>query len=961
MQYEIFLVIPAQAGIQSNKSVPAQRDNINALSATRIVFLLLDSRLRGNDGNDGTRGGSMTTRDFIAAQSAALEPEAFQGAIVENMTSALLRDSAPPCLLRAPTGSGKTFMISRVLEAVSAARPTLWLWFVPFVNLVQQTEDALAANCAGLIPVMLARGRNQDARAGMVLLSTAQGVARARDRNAGYDADGDDDTRTLAEFVARARVQGLSIGLVVDEAHIGLDKTTEFGKFAHWLNADFLIMATATPKDERLLEFLQQAGKSAFEGFAASRDEVVNARLNKRYIEAVVYDLRQSVQTVADLKRTVLRQAWKRSQRIKWQLEQAGVKLTPLLLVQVANGDKTVEEAELDLIKLCGVHPALIGKHSADDPDPVLMAAIANDRSKEVLIFKQSAGTGFDAPRAFVLASTKSVNDADFAMQFIGRVMRVSRPIRAAFPKPMLIPPDLDTAYVYLANAEAQRGYEAAVQASSAVKSQLEGQTEKLLVRRTESGAVVLTNRETPQAPLMYDLPLPGSNTASDFPARTPMPVASSGPQQSLFGSLPSEADDGHKLDEGLFDDPAPGTSLDAASQRKPDAPRTEADLLELLKEKGIRAYPGIPHVRNLPRSLKREQRPQMQDMSKVSEAVAIHLPISDELKRNAVRAALNRLKEKEVHTELTQGTRHEEDVQVITDRGALAREAIAILRNLPQVEDEDVRIIVEVLASRLRQMIEEEFEHLDEAARPQAAELKRCARDAAHWVIRREAQGMTELMQSMVAEFTTLGDAEPLPDLMVFPVALSLAASRRNIYGVLPPSEDDLAKIESLLMLDEREWLADRKLMLTDGELNIGKYDGLLKLNGEEREFAKALDGAEFVEWWHRNPDLKPYAVRLVRGDHQHYFYPDFIVCLSHLPSDEPVVRLIETKENTKDAARKARRIPKYYGKVLFLTKDQSQLRVVNEDGSLGVAVDWDDLMPVREWLRTSKPAVQL
>jgi superfamily II DNA or RNA helicase len=52
------------------------------------------------------------------------------------------------------------------------------------------------------------------------------------------------------------------------------------------------------------------------------------------------------------------------------------------------------------------------------------MAAIANDTTKQVLIFKQSAGTGFDAPRAFVLASTKPVNDADFAMQFIGRVMR---------------------------------------------------------------------------------------------------------------------------------------------------------------------------------------------------------------------------------------------------------------------------------------------------------------------------------------------------------------------------------------------------------------------------------------------------------------------------------------------------------------------------------------------------------
>jgi hypothetical protein len=891
----------------------------------------------------------MSALDFIAAQSAALEPEAFQRAIVEGMTRALLRESAPPCLLRAPTGSGKTFVISRVLENVSAERPTLWLWFVPFVNLVQQTEDALAANCAGLTPVMLNRGRNQDAQAGMVLLSTAQGVARARARNADYNADGDDATRTLAEFVARARVQGLSIGLVVDEAHIGLDKTTEFGKFAQWLNADFLIMATATPKDERLLAFLQQAGKSAFESFAASRDEVVNARLNKRYIEAVVYDLRQSVQTVADLKRTVLRQAWGRSQRIKQQLQAAGVALTPLLLVQVANGEKSVEEAELDLIKLCGVHPARIGKHSSDDPDPVLMAAIANDSSKEVLIFKQSAGTGFDAPRAFVLASTKSVNDMDFAMQFIGRVMRVAHPVRAAFPKPTPIPADLNTAYVYLANAEAQRGFESAVQASSAVKSQLEGQTEKLLVRQTVSGAVVYTNRDTPQAPLMYDLPFPEGKPVTDLPVREP---ASSGVQQALFGGAASDtADVGVVLDDVLAV-PAVGVPV-----RKPALPESEAELLEWLGAKGIRAYPLGVNFRNRPHALKRELRPLMQDMSRVSETVATRLTISDELQRNAVRAALNRLKEKEVHTELTQGVRNEEDVLVITDRAALAREAIHILRNLPQVEDEDVRIIVEVLGNRLRPAIAEAFEHLEEALRPQESELKRYARDAVYWVIRREAQAIAELMQSIVAEFTTLEEADPLPDWMVFPSALSLAGSRKNLYGVLPPSEDDLAKIETLLMLDEREWLADRTMALAGGALQLGKYDHALKLNGEERDFARALDRADFVEWWHRNPDRKPYAVKLVRGEHQNYFYPDFVVCLSHVPDDAPGIRLIETKQDVKDAARKARRVPKAYGKVLFLTKDQSRLRVVNDDGSLGLTVDWDDLSPMREWLRASKP----
>lgn len=888
----------------------------------------------------------MSTLDIITAQSAAIEPETFQSTLIEHMTEALLRQPAPPCLLRAPTGSGKTYVISRVLEEVTAARPTLWLWFVPFVNLVQQTEDQLAANCTGLTPAMLAQGRNQEAKSGMVLLSTAAGVGRAKDRKAGYDADGDDAVRTLAAFVARAKAQGLALGVVVDEAHIGLDKTTEFGQFVHWLAVDFLIMATATPKDERLLAFLREAGMSAFESFAASRDEVVNARLNKRYIEAVVYDLRQSVQTVADLKRTVLRQAWKRHCKLKRQLQEAGVALTPLLLVQVANGEKTVEEAEQDLVSLCKVHPGLIGKHSSNDPDPVLMAAIANDATKEVLIFKQSAGTGFDAPRAFVLASTKPVNDVDFAMQFIGRVMRVARPIRQFYAKPKQIPAEFNTAYVYLADAEAQRGFEAAVQASSAVKSQLEGQTEKLVARQMVSGATVYTNRETPQTPLIYDLPLPADPLALPV-HRVEEIQPTSGPQASLFD---------HPSNEDALDEIKP--EIKTSRPAKPTLPTSAADWQAALQERGIRAYPRRADVLRLPLALQREQRPQFADMARVSETVASRLHLSDDLQRNAVRAALSRLKEKEVHTELTAGIRHEEDVLVMTDRAALAREATAYLRHLPQVEDEDVRIIIDVLARRLRTRIDEAFEDIDEDLRPPEAELKRHARDAAYWVVRRETANIAELMQGIVAEFTTLEDAAPLPDWMLFPAALSLAASRRNIYGVMPPSDDDLAQIEQLLMVDERAWLEDRQISADGATLHFAPYDGLSKLNGEERDFAKALDHADFVEWWHRNPDRKPWAVRLVRGEHRNYFYPDFVICLAHYPGDTPLMRLIETKENVKDAERKARRVPKRWGKVLFLTRDQARLRVINDDGSQGVTIDYDDLTPVREWLRESRPA---
>ena len=48
----------------------------------------------------------------MPAQSVAVQPEKFQSDLIGGMSRALLRQPSPPCLLRAPTGSGKTFVVS---------------------------------------------------------------------------------------------------------------------------------------------------------------------------------------------------------------------------------------------------------------------------------------------------------------------------------------------------------------------------------------------------------------------------------------------------------------------------------------------------------------------------------------------------------------------------------------------------------------------------------------------------------------------------------------------------------------------------------------------------------------------------------------------------------------------------------------------------------------------------------
>lgn len=64
------------------------------------------------------------------------------------------------------------------------------------------------------------------------------------------------------------------------------------------------------------------------------------------------------------------------------------------------------------------------------------------------------------------------------------------------------------------------------------------------------------------------------------------------------------------------------------------------------------------------------------------------------------------------------------------------------------------------------------------------------------------------------------------------------------------------------------------------------------------------------------------------------------------------------ETKESTKDAARKAKRSSVNYGKVLFLAPDGNRLRWINDDASLGNFVRLTDMDMVRARLAAAKPA---
>ena len=628
--------------------------------------------------------------DFTTRQTPPVVAEKFQSEIIEAMSQHLLNSSLP-ALLRAPTGSGKTLMIGRVLEKLCQQDKILWLWFVPFVNLVQQTEDALSANCQSLKPYMMATERQYDHKNADVLIANAAQVASKSQQRKIFNPS-DEFTIAIHDLIKRARTHGLKIGVVIDEAHIGVSSETEFGKFCKQIAPDKLILATATPKDQKLNQFLGYGEFTAFESFLVSRDQAVEARLNKRYVVAYVYRVGELWKNLADIRKAILKQAWQRHLYLKKLLQEQNIATVPLLLVQVENGKDTTTDAFNYLIEHCNVPPGVIGVHSADNPDPVLMASIANNPHKEVLIFKESAGTGFDAPRAYTLASMKTVIDTDFATQFLGRIMRVDRQVRSAMLTQELHA-DLQTAFLYLANADTQEGFQRALDLQK-IQTDLKSGAERLDAHITKGGNIIITNRPINQLPILPNLPLP----LLDETYHQPTFEQNNNTQASLV--YPQKQ-------ESLFPDSAFGVeTINTIPKEKLKLEMMLADkaaIAAAYQDINIALYPLKQLLPCFEQALISEKRPALDSLDQIARSVAEKLSFSSDQFKDALSAARDKIHATEVSTELTSKHKDEKGVNLALNRDQLAKEAKRILKTLPQLEEADHKILVNILEKRLQ------------------------------------------------------------------------------------------------------------------------------------------------------------------------------------------------------------------------------------------------------------------
>lgn len=395
----------------------------------------------------------------------------------------LLRQSSACVMLQAPTGIGKTLMAAEVIAGFSAEEDVLWLWFAPFAGVVNQTKGSLKSQAPGLSLLDLETDRQESKLvAGAVFLMTWQSVA-TKTKDARLARQSGDLGLGVDELILVARNLGLRIGVVVDEAHHGFVKAAEASRFfKDVLQPDYVLLMTATPRDEDARSFSKQTGYeigTPDTWASIPRSEGVDAELLKESVKAARFIARNQddAQLVA-FEEVAMSECATMHRRIKEVLKEQGVGLVPLMLVQVPNGGEAIAGAMTYLTKNLGFAPEAVKSHSSDEPDPNLLA-LANDPSVEVIVFKMAIATGFDAPRAFSLAALRGTRDSSFGVQVVGRIMRVHRLLQGRLKT---LPSLLRFGYVFLANSEAQEGLISAAARINQMPDQLASATPSAVV-----------------------------------------------------------------------------------------------------------------------------------------------------------------------------------------------------------------------------------------------------------------------------------------------------------------------------------------------------------------------------------------------------------------------------------------------------------------------------------------------
>lgn len=345
------------------------------------------------------------------------------------------RDSAT-IVFKAPTGSGKTYMVSQALTQIVKDNLNMefsFIW-ISVNNLHEQSLNSLSRYFEDerLLDCITNTDLNDNAiEQNQIMFINWESINK---ENSLFRVDNEQNWN-LKTVIENTKDNGKTIVLLIDESHrnASTDKSKELIDI---INPQLIIEITATPKNTSgtLIDIPLK--------------EVIEEGMIKR--EVHINDEKSSVvKSNEDMLRLALR---KRTQ-LQTAYRSLGKDINPLLLIQIPNkriNDIINPEDEIigylsdqGLTIQNGKVAIWLSEDRRNKEDIEL-----NNSPVEVLIFKEAIALGWDCPRASVLFLQREWNNEryEFNIQTLGRIMRMPEQMH------YVDNPELNYGYVYTAS-----------------------------------------------------------------------------------------------------------------------------------------------------------------------------------------------------------------------------------------------------------------------------------------------------------------------------------------------------------------------------------------------------------------------------------------------------------------------------------------------------------------------------
>ncbi len=336
-------------------------------------------------------------------------------------------------VFKAPTGSGKTVMVSAMMDELQRELKesgecqytrVAWVWIAPN-KLHQQSYRSMRnffSETRSLHPVMFDECEHLEGlRDGEVLFLNWESINKD---NAVLIRD-NEQNRTLYELLRRTRIENkVPVVVIIDEEHMfGGHNAVKSEKVLANINPDIELRVSATPIT------------GGCDTVVVQRQEVVDEEMIKKGVQLnpdVKSDREQSDLTV---NQRLLKRALAKRDELANQLREYGI--NPLLLVQLPNDSSeslSREESTIaDEVKQYLATPGIditednggLAVWLSKEKSPNLVNIVHNDDATRVLLFKQAIALGWDCPRAAVLLIFRELKSMTFTTQTVGRILRM--------------------------------------------------------------------------------------------------------------------------------------------------------------------------------------------------------------------------------------------------------------------------------------------------------------------------------------------------------------------------------------------------------------------------------------------------------------------------------------------------------------------------------------------------------